>query len=164
MAVRKQVVKAVGGVPNRYHGEDILLSYRVKQAGHLLVYVPDAAVYHRRRLTLNHHFRQLFQMGKARIELACLHSSLLEPLYIAPAITLLSALVLGIGSIFSLTLFKIATGILIIAVLFLTTIGIDGSIRLKTAKAFFLTPFLFLVQQTAYGLGTITAALQIGRK
>ncbi len=160
MAVRKHVVDAVGGVPNRFQGEDILLSLKVKQMGYTLEYVPDAAVYHHRRATLSGYFRQLYRMGKARVELAYLHKSLLEAVYMLPALVLLISISLSVGAFFSETLFKIAAGGMIIALVFLTAVGIDSTIRLKTLKAFGIVPFLFITQQTAYGLGTIVAALR----
>lgn len=160
MAVRKHVVDAVGGVPNRFHGEDILLSLKVKQIGYTLEYVPDAAVYHHRRATVSGYFRQLYRMGKARIEMVHLDKSLLEPIYTLPAIALLFVIILVCGAIFSETLFKIAAGGMIIGTLFLATVGIDSATRLKTVKALGIVPFLFIIQQTAYGLGTIVAALR----
>lgn len=160
MAVRKHVVEAVGGVPNRFQGEDILHSFKVRQMGYTLKFVPDAAVYHHRRATLCQYFRQLYRMGKARIEMVRLHKSLLEPVYALPAIALLISIILGVGAFFSQTLFKIAAGGMIIVLLFLTTIGIDSAMRLKTVKAFAIVPLLFIIQQTAYGLGTIVAALR----
>ena len=160
VAVRKHVAEAVGGFTKRFHGEDILFGLKVKQMGYVLKYVPDAAMYHRRRATLSGYFRQLYRMGKTRVEMAFLHKSLLEPIYTLPAIALLFAIILVCGAIFSETLFKIAFGCMIIAFLFLTTIGIDSAIRLKTLKAFAIVPFLFMIQQTAYGLGTIVATLR----
>ncbi len=160
MAVRKCAVDAVGGVPNRFHGEDILLSLKVKQIGYTLEYVPDAAIYHHRRATVSQYFRQLYRMGKARVEMIHLHKSLLEPVYTLPAIALLLAILLVCGAIFSETLFKVVGGGMIITTLFLTAVGIDSATRLKTVKAFAIVPFLFMIQQTAYGLGTIVAAFR----
>ena len=160
MAVRKHVVEGVGGVPNRFHGEDILLSLKVKQMGYTLEYAPDAAVYHHRRATVSQYFRQLYSMGKARVEMIHLHKSLFEPVYTVPALVLLLCMILGCGAILSETAFRIVAGAMIIATLFLATIGIDSAIRLKTLKAFGIVPLLFMIQQTAYGLGTIVAALR----
>ena len=160
VAVRKCIVEAVGGFPNRFHGEDILLGFKVKQMGYTLKYVPDAAMYHRRRATLSQYFKQLYQMGKTRIELAYLYKSLLEPVYALPAFALLISIILVCGAFFFGTLFKIASAGIILALLFLTMVGIDSTIRLKTVKAFGIVPFLFILQQTAYGLGTIVAALR----
>jgi cellulose synthase/poly-beta-1,6-N-acetylglucosamine synthase-like glycosyltransferase len=160
MAVRKRVVEAVGGFSNRFHGEDILLGLKVKQMGYTLKYVPDAAMYHRRRSTLSQFFRQLYRMGKTRVEMAYLHKSLLEPVYAVPALALLFSMILVCGAILFETLFKVASWSMIIALLFLTAIGIDSAIRLKTVKAIGIVPFLFIIQQTAYGLGTIVATLR----
>lgn len=160
IAVRKHVADAVGGFTKRFHGEDILFGLKVKQMGYILKYVPDAAMYHRRRSTLSGYFRQLYRMGKTRVEMAFLYKSLLEPIYTLPAIVLLFAIILVCGALFSQNLFKIASGFIIIALLFLTLIGIDSATRLKTVKAFAIVPFLFMIQQTAYGLGTIVAALR----
>ena len=161
MAVRKQALDAVGGFINRtYGGEDIVLNYKVKQAGFLLKYAENASIYHHRRSTISQHFRQIFQLGKARIAIARLHRSLLEPVYTMPAAVLLFAVILAVGALLSEGIFQITLGGMIAALLFLTLIGIDSAIRLKTVKALVLVPFLFMVQQTAYGLGTIAAALR----
>ena len=160
MAVRKQAIDVVGGFSKRSYGEDILLGYQVKQAGYQLKYAGDAVIYHRRRSTLSQHSRQLFQMARARIAIARLHKSLLEPIYAMPAFVLLSALILAVGAFFSEGIFQITLGGMIAACLFLTLIGIDSAIRLKTVKALVLVPFLFMVQQTAYGLGTVAAILR----
>ena len=160
VAVRKHVAEAVGGFTRRFQGEDILFGLKVKQMGYILKYVPDAAMYHRRRATLSEYFRQLYRMGKTRVEMAFLHKSLLEPIYTLPGIALLFAIILVFGAIISETLFKIFGGSMIIASLFLTVLGIDSAIRLKTLQAFGIVPFLFMIQQTAYGLGTIVAALR----
>ena len=160
VAVRKHVADAVGGFTNRFHGEDILFGLKVKQMGYILKYVPDAAMYHRRRATLSEYFGQLYRMGKTRVEMVYLHKSLFEPVYAAPAFTILYFIILSFGALFSETLFKIASGSMLIALLFLATIGIHSAIRLKTIKAFAIVPFLFMIQQTAYALGTIVAALR----
>ncbi|MDE0186953.1 MAG: glycosyltransferase [Candidatus Poribacteria bacterium] len=160
MAVRKRSIEVVGGFPKRLYGEDILVGFKVKQMGYTLEFAPDAAIYHHRRATLSQYFMQLYRMGKARVELACLHKSLLELIYVLPALMLLFSMILGCGSFFSETLFEISAGGIIIALTFLTTIGIHSAIRLKTLKAFGIVPFLFILQQTAYGLGTIVAALR----
>ena len=160
MAVRKCAIEAVGGFPNRFYGEDILVGFKVRQMGYTLKSVPEAAVYHHRRATLSQFFMQLYRMGKARVEIAYLHKSLLEPVYMLPTLALLISMTLCVGAFFSDTLFKIATGGIIIALLFLTTISVDSALRLKTVKAFAIVPFLFMIQQTAYGLGTIVAALR----
>ena len=81
MAVRKQAIDVGGGFSKRSYGEDILLGYQVKQAGYQLEYAEDAIVYHHRRSTLRQHSRQLFHMAKARMAIARLHKSLLEPIY-----------------------------------------------------------------------------------
>ena len=160
LAVRKHVVKSVGGFPNRIYGDDILLGLKVRQLGYTLEFVPDAAIYHHRRATLNQYFTQLYRMGKARTEMLYLHKSLFEPVYTVPALVLLLFMILVCGAILSETAFKIVAGGIIIATLFLATIGIDSAIRLKTLKAFGIVPLLFMIQQTAYGLGTIVAALR----
>ena len=160
LAVRKHVVESVGGFPNRIYGDDILLGFKVKQMGYTLEFVLDATMHHRRRGTLSQYFKQLYRMGKARVEMAYLHKSLFEPVYALPALALLLLIILGSGAFISGTLFKIASWIMISALLFLTAIGIDSAIRLKTVKALVVVPFLFIIQQTAYGLGTIVATLR----
>ncbi|MFQ6675385.1 MAG: glycosyltransferase [Fidelibacterota bacterium] len=111
MAMTRHVYEKVGGFGGLRHGQDIELSHRIIKSGARIVYVPGAVVYHRRRTSLKHFFRQVFNWGVARVNLGRIDRDMLEPLHFVPAvITLVAFLIVGgfladpveYGSIFEL--------------------------------------------------------------
>lgn len=63
-ASRRAVIRALRGFDERFRRvQDVDLSYRMIQAGYLLVFVPEAVVYHRNEDTLFRLFREGFTHG-----------------------------------------------------------------------------------------------------
>ena len=63
---RRTVFQELGGFDERYPGasvEDQEFSFRVAEAGHKMVFVPDAIVTHRHAETLGHYFRKKMNIG-----------------------------------------------------------------------------------------------------
>ncbi len=159
MAISRKTFQATEGFKKMFHAEDIELSYRIKQNGFDLVYEDSARVYHRRRNNLAQFLKQIFHMGKARITLARLHPSSLEPLHALPALSLLFSILLILLSIYWHPAFFILKLFLVLGLFFLTVIGINSAVNLHSLKAFFLVPFSFVLQQVAYGSGFFTALI-----
>lgn len=159
MAISRKVYQATKGFKKMFHAEDIELSYRVKQEGFDLIYQDSARVYHRRRSTLIQFVKQIFHMGKARITLARLHPSSLEPLHILPTLVLLFSFLLIFISIYWHPAFLILLLYLGVGLLFLIIVGMDSALGLHSVKAFFLVPFCFILQQGAYGMGFLTSLI-----
>jgi GT2 family glycosyltransferase len=153
MAISRKVYQVTKGFKKMFHAEDIELSYRIKQNGFDLIYEDSARVYHRRRSNLTHFLKQIFHMGKARVTLAQLHPSSLEPLHALPALLLLFLLLLIILSICFHPASIILKLFLGLGLLFLIIVGINSALTLHSLKAFSLVPFFFILQQCAYGSG-----------
>ena len=153
MAISRKAFQATGGFKKMFHAEDIELSYRIKQNRFDLVYEDSARVYHRRRNNLTQFLKQIFHMGKARITLARLHPSSLEPLHALPALSLLFSILLILLSIYWHPAFSILKLFFALGLFFLTVVGINSALNLHSLKAFFLVPFSFVLQQVAYGSG-----------
>lgn len=159
MAISKKAYQATEGFKKMFHAEDIELSYRIKQKGFDLIYEDAARVYHRRRNRLAQFLNQTFHMGKARVTLARLHPSSLEPLHILPTLSFLLLFFLVLLSIYWYPAFLILKLYLGLGLLFLTIIGINSIMTLHSLKAFFLIPFFFIIQQGAYGSGFFISLL-----
>ena len=160
MAISRKAYQVTGGFKKMFHAEDIELSYRIKQAGFALTYQDSAQVYHRRRSTVTQFVQQLFHMGKARVTLARLHPSSLEPLHILPALALALSLLLALLAVSWHPALSLFLAYLVLGLLFLVMLGITSTMKLRSLKAFFLIPLLFILQQSAYGFGFFTSLLR----
>lgn len=159
MAISKRAYQATEGFKKMFHAEDIELSYRIKQKGFDLIYQDSAKVYHRRRNNLTQFLKQTFQMGKARVTLTRLHPSSLELLHTLPVLILLFSFLLIFLSIYwhlALLILKLYLGL---GLLYLITVGINSALRLHSLKTFLLIPFLFTLQQGAYGSGFLISLI-----
>jgi GT2 family glycosyltransferase len=158
MAISRESFERTGGFKQLYHGEDIELSFRIKEAGLVLRYNEKARVCHHRRSTMKEFFNQLLRMGEARIALARLHPKMVEPLHVVPAAGILIiclALALSPFSTVYVSLLKLLLGV---ALFFTFLLGAAASMTRdllikERLKLFFLVPFVFVVQQAAYGIG-----------
>ena len=159
MAISRKVYQQTGGFKPLFQAEDIELSYRIKQEGFKLVYEDSARVYHKRRNTVAQFVRQLFNMGKARVTLARLHPGSLEPLHVLPTAALCFFVLLACLAFCWQPVLPLFMACCAVGVVFLITLGVDASLKLHSFKAFFSVPFLFVSQQSAYGIGFIASLM-----
>ena len=159
MAISRKAYQATGGFKKMFHAEDIELSYRIKQEGFDLDYQDYARVYHRRREQLSKFLKQTFYMGKARITLARLHPASLELLHILPSLIVFFTIILIASSFFwhpALLILELYLGL---GSLYLIVVAINSALKLHSLKAFFLVPVFFLLQQGAYGSGSLISLI-----
>ena len=160
MAISRKAYEATGGFRSMYHAEDIELSFRIRQAGFDLLYEGRAQVYHRRRSTVVQYAKQLFNMGKARVTLARLHRGSLEPLHIMPALLVVVSLFLALLPAWLNAAPYVLLPCLSAAMLFLAILAVDSALRLHAPQAFLIIPFLFILQQGAYGIGFLLSLMR----
>ncbi len=67
LAVRRDVLEAIGGFRDRYWiaGDDVDFCWRLEEAGFRMGFAASAFVWHRRRSTLWRYFKQQYHYGKA---------------------------------------------------------------------------------------------------
>ena len=159
MAISRKAYEAAGGFRKMYHAEDIELSFRIRQAGFELLYEGRAQVYHRRRSSVAQYAKQLFNMGKARVTLARLHRRSLEPLHVMPALLVAAALFLALLPAWLNAASSILLPWVAAVMLFLVVLAIDSALRLRAPQAFFIVPFLFILQQVSYGIGFLISLM-----
>ena len=157
MGIKKTLFEKIGGFGSLRHGQDIELSNRIINEQAVVKLLDDAIVYHRRRTTLLKFFRQVFNWGVARVNLAKIDRKMLQIVHFLPSIATVT-LFLSIFGIFfySNTFIHIMYCYLFI----LSIICIYGGLKTHNLKVMF---YLFLVipfQILGYGLGFILAFIK----
>ena len=160
MGISRRCFETVGGYKNMI-GEDIDLSIRIQQAGFETTLIPEAYVYHKRRVDLKKFFRQVNTFGKGRVLLGELHPGSLKPVHLLPA-----AFVIGhIGLVFAaiaLLVISLVTeafspwwAMLCLAPIALFVIGVfcESLVKNKSLKIAFLSIATAYIQTFGYGTG-----------
>jgi GT2 family glycosyltransferase len=153
MAVSRKAYEKTGGFKEWYHGEDVEMSFRIKEAGFKLIYCDDAKVCHRRPATFFRFFLQLLRMGEARWLLFRTHRELIEPLFLLPPSAIVLLTVLLVLSPFSPAILSLLKALLTLGIIYLAMVGLSAWVTLKSTKAFFFAPLAFICQQVGYGAG-----------
>ena len=180
MGIRRDVYQQLGGFSKMRFGEDIDFSYRIVEAGHQTMLIPDAWVWHKRRTDLKKFFRQVFNSGIARINLEKRHPGTMKLVHMLPTvftvgvIGLLLLLCLGIA-LYAEGEWLDANGLrptdnmhqgvgfmfcilaLLPLLLYSLIIFIDSSIRNKSLWVGLLSIPAAFTQLMGYGLGFIKA-------
>ena len=66
MGLSRKVFEATGGFKFDRYAEDIEFSIRMKQAGFKVGLIPDAFVYHKRRISFRQFYNQVYNFGRGR--------------------------------------------------------------------------------------------------
>ena len=152
MAVKKSIYESVGGFGNLRHGQDIEFSNRIRKSGARIQFLIDAVVYHRRRTSLRQFFKQVFNWGVARVNLAKIDGSMLEAIHFLPAL----ATLLGLAAVSTAFLSGISIEY-IFACIFIpfALLSLFGAKQKKDFRIFFYLLIVIPAQILGYGLGFI---------
>lgn len=155
MGIAKEVYEKIGGYKNMI-GEDIDLSFRIKEAGFKSRLFPDAYVYHKRRVNLKKFFRQVNTFGKARILLNTLHPGTLKLVHLLPACFVIGNILLVLAALISLLchwtywwIFLVSIGVYVLAIF------IESLVKNKSIKIAFMSIAACYCQLFGYGTGFI---------
>ena len=85
MGIKKALFEKIGGFGPLRHGQDIELSNRMMSENAEIKLIESAIVYHRRRTTLSKFFRQVFNWGIARVNLAKIDRNMLQLVHFLPS-------------------------------------------------------------------------------
>ena len=166
MGISRKCFETVGGYKNMI-GEDIDLSIRIQQAGFQTTLIPEAYVYHKRRVDLKKFFRQVNTFGKGRVLLGELHPGSTKLVHLLPAAFVLgnSALVLAAIALLVISLvtkaFSPWSSLLCLAPIALYVFGIftESLIKNKSLKIAFLSIATAYMQLFGYGTGFLGECL-----
>lgn len=144
----KVVYQTVGGYREMI-GEDTDLSMRIREGGFKVRLIPEAVVVHKRRVTLQKFFRQVYTFGKARVLLTKLHPGSLKLMHLFPTAFALGTVLLVLLAL--LWHWWCITPLLLFALLtFSESLLRNGSLRVAGLSV--LTSF---AQLLGYGFGLI---------
>jgi GT2 family glycosyltransferase len=159
MGISRKCFETVGGYKNMI-GEDIDLSIRIQQAGFKTTLIPEAYVYHKRRVDLKKFFRQVNTFGKGRVLLGEMHPGSLKLVHLMPAafvIGNITLILLAIGFAFVIGYWSLL--FLVPIVLFVLGIFCESLIKNKSIKIALLSIVAAYMQLFGYGTGFLGECL-----
>ncbi|MFH1444873.1 MAG: glycosyltransferase [Nanoarchaeota archaeon] len=141
-----------------YPNEENELFNRLKSEGKNFLYDPNLKIYRYRRKSILNFAKQFYKYGYGRIEHLIIRPRSFSPVFIIPPLFVIYLLLL-IGLIFMQKAYPIY--FIPLALYLLITIGSAAKIAIteKDPKTILITPPLFLIVHTSYGIGMITSLL-----
>ena len=157
MGVKKTLFEKIGGFGSLRHGQDIELSNRIINEQAVVKLLDNAIVYHRRRTTLLKFFRQVFNWGVARVNLAKMDKNMLQIVHFLPS----TATAIFFLSIFGVFFYpSIFIPIMYFYFLTLSIMCIYGGMKTYNIKVLFNLFLVIPFQILGYGLGFILAFIK----
>jgi GT2 family glycosyltransferase len=155
MGISKEAFCASGGFGNIHPGEDPDLSIRLKAMGYKLSLIPKAFVYHKRRISFERFFVQVYKFGQVRPILNKWHPHTKKITYWFPTIFMF-------GLFLSLILFimGIEFGLFIYAFYFVIALVLAFKSTLDIIAAILTIPAI-LTQFSGYGWGFLKAKIKL---
>lgn len=145
MGISRKCFETVGGYKNMI-GEDIDLSIRIQQAGFKTTLIPEAYVFHKRRVDPRKFFRQVNTFGKGRVLLGEIHPGSLKIVHLLPAAFVLGNIALVLLAFWS-PWFLLPIGIYILGLF------IESLVKNKSIKIALLSIVAAYMQLFGYGTG-----------
>lgn len=147
MGFSRKVYEATNGFENMRFGEDVDFSIRVEKTGFKCLLFAECFVYHKRRTDFGKFYKQIYNSGIARINLAIDHPNSLKLTHFFP-----TAFVLGSFAAFAFLLLPLFLPIILL-LMYCSALVIDASWKYKSFYIGSLALAATWVQMYAYGLG-----------
>lgn len=155
MGISKEVFEAVGGYGNIHPGEDPDLTIRIWNKGYTTKLIPEAYVYHKRRIDWHKFYVQVHKFGMVRPILNSWHPETKKFTYWFPSLFCIGIL---IAIVFLLV--GIVWPIFIVG-LYILLLFIDALVKTKSVSISFLALFATGVQFLGYGYGFLKSTMFI---
>lgn len=153
MGLSKEVFEQVGGYGNIHPGEDPDLTIRIWNKGYDTKLIPEAFVYHKRRIDWNKFYIQVNKFGMVRPILNKWHPQTAKITYWFPTLfcigLLVSVFTLFLGSIWPIVCYA----------LYFLVLFFDALIKTKNLIVAALALFATLVQFFGYGYGFLKSTI-----
>tara|TARA_B100001059_G_C17729593_1_gene525453 strand:- start:114 stop:1124 length:1011 start_codon:yes stop_codon:yes gene_type:complete len=155
MGISKEAFHATGGFGSIHPGEDPDLSIRLKNMGYRLHLIPEAFVFHKRRVSLESFYVQVNKFGQARPILNKWHPSSKRLAYWFPFL-------FSLGLIVSILLIALDFYLLLILFGFYFLAVMIGAFRTtKDIVVSFLVIPSIMIQFFGYGIGFIKSQIKL---
>lgn len=155
MGISREAFEKTQGFAKIHPGEDPDLSHRIWKAGYETTYIPNAYVYHKRRISWSKFYRQVKKFGLVRPILSKWHPDSAKITFWFPSVFVLF--------VFASILFSIFIHWLLIIpiLLYLGIIFADASIRNKSISIGLLSIMAVFVQFFGYGIAFLRSTFYI---
>lgn len=150
MGFSRKVYNKVGGFREMF-SEDIDMSKRILGAGFSVGLIPEAKVWHKRRVDFKKFFRQVHVFGMSRITLKLLYPDSLKVVHTLPALAVFMLIAIVVLGILVSPWFFILPAIYILAIFMLAFAST------RSLKIAFLAVPASVIQIVGYGTGFIRA-------
>ncbi|MCX2719384.1 glycosyltransferase [Lentiprolixibacter aurantiacus] len=155
MGLSRKVFEETGGFGNIHPGEDPDLTLRMWEKGFRTRLIPEAHVFHKRRIDFGKFYKQMNKFGLVRPILNKWHPGSAKVSYWFPSLFIL-------GLIASLLLVTVEFYLpLALYLLYFATLFVDCLIQYKQPKVALFALWAVLVQFTAYGYGFLKSSILV---
>ncbi len=155
MGISKEVFEKTGGFAKIHPGEDPDLSQRILKTGYETTFLPNAFVYHKRRISWKKFYIQVKKFGLVRPILNQWHPS-------AAKITFWFPTIFVFFTVLSVFFFLFVSPLFIVPLLlYLLLIFIDSSIKNKNIYIGFLSVAAVFIQFFGYGMAYLKSSFLI---
>lgn len=155
MGISKEAFEKTGGYGNIHPGEDPDLTIRIWNNGFTTKLIPEAYVYHKRRIDWNKFYIQVNKFGMVRPILNKWHPETAKITYWFPALFCFGFLVSLLASFFGLPWFLYCYSF------YFTVLFIDSLIKNKSIVIAFLSLVAVVIQFVGYGYGFLKSTLTL---
>lgn len=153
MGISKVVFEKVGGFGNIHPGEDPDLTFRIWENGFESKLIPEAFVYHKRRIDWRKFHLQVNKFGMVRPILNKWHRGTAKPTYWFPTFFCLGFVVASIGVFFGV-IFPI-----LLYTIYFVAILIDALLKTKDITIALRAVLAVAIQFTGYGYGFLLSTI-----
>lgn len=155
MGISKEAFERSGGFGNIHPGEDPDLSLRLRKLGYMTKLIPEAFVYHKRRISWSKFYSQVYKFGLVRPILNKWHKEASKITYWFPM-----AFTLGLFVAFVLLVLGYRFLIFVYTAYFLLVFMVS-LIKTKNLVVSIMSVFAMLVQFIGYGSGFMLSTVYI---
>lgn len=153
MGISRQVFERTKGFRFDRYAEDIEFSIRMKNEGFKVGLIPEAFVYHKRRVNFTQFYKQVYNFGKGRALVGRAHPSEVKITHWFPTLFLFGLVALIFIPFINFTFFKLSLGIFLFYIL---AVFIDSFIKNRNIAVAFLSVPAAMYQLVGYGIGFLT--------
>lgn len=153
MGISKKAFEAVGGFGRIHPGEDPDLSIRLWKEGFETMLIPEAFVYHKRRIDWKKYYAQVRKFGTVRPILNKWHPQTAKPVYWFPTMFCLGFLVALVLLYFG------NTSPILLYVFYFILVFIDSIVKTKSIAIALLSLLAVGIQFLGYGYGFIKSTV-----
>ncbi len=155
MGISKKAFQDTGGFSRIHPGEDPDLSQRILEKGYKTTFLPNAFVYHKRRISWKKFYTQVKKFGLVRPILNSWHPKSSKLTYWLPSLFVLYTVASVIAAIFINWL------VLLPIILYVLILFIDSTYKNRSILIGVLSVIAFFVQFFGYGLAFLTSSFYI---